>query len=67
MKKLLPLIFISAGIVGLSSCGQTGDLYLPKEKIPLSSKSKTTSNSKTNNKQNNADDQNSTSAQSAQS
>ncbi|MED7818757.1 MULTISPECIES: LPS translocon maturation chaperone LptM [unclassified Francisella] len=37
MKKLLPLIFISAGIIGLSACGQTGDLYLPKEDKPASS------------------------------
>lgn len=31
MKKLLPLIFLSTSILGLSGCGQTGPLYLPKE------------------------------------
>ena len=42
MKKLLPLVFISVGVIGLSSCGQTGDLYLPKDKNPYKASSETT-------------------------
>ncbi|ASG67335.1 hypothetical protein fh0823_26370 [Francisella halioticida] len=37
MKKLLPLIFISTGIICLSACGQTGDLYLPKKDTKIAS------------------------------
>ena len=68
MKKLLPLIFISTGIVGLSSCGQTGDLYLPKKDTKVASGS-TLLTSGSSAKQNNLTSQSNTSssAQSAQS